>query len=893
MRAKICGRSQWWLFLAAVLLFGGGRPLCADFRFTLTGDPRSDLARWEWTLNQVEAKVGDEGAFHITAGDYYEEDAETVAADFYNSLKAQFGSDVVWYPTVGNHELEEGGSDMVWLRNFYYAHLAGTVNPGPPNGEETTYSWDYENAHFVQLNMYYDGTTDDRDMDEFSDALYEWLVEDLDRNTKPVVFVIYHQPAYPAGRGDKDSPQGWQRFWKLLNNRGVVAGLCADTHKYARYQVDGDWDTVTWELDAGNAGRTSHGDSFQTFVDITVDANRLVQFNAWRGQLGQDFTLADSWVAVAPTVTLVGPADGATVDANGAVLSCEPIADAVSYKLLFGPDPQRMVYLVSETAGPPADVISTFPYGQTWWTIKVRTARGRRVYGEAILINAQNVGGQVIENASTAVTYDCIQDAIDSAGTGEEIIVDPGPWQYYGNIDFKGKTLSLRSTNPHDPTVVAATVLRGPGYDPVVTFSGREPASCTLSGFTITDGNEGIHIFGASPTITNCHIVGNRDSGIESWRDIFWRWAGNIVNCTVAANGGIGIFARGRKTPTVTNCIVAGNNKAGIDVDERSTISNCTIFGNDESGIYCYNTTVTNCIVWGNGLPQLVGEGFATPVTYNNVQGGYTGEGNIDADPIFARPGRWAEADNPNIAVDAASTNPVWVAGDYHLLPGSPCIDAGANAGIAPDVGDLDGDGNTAEPTPSDPDGEARVIDGDSDSNSTVDMGAYEASPGVEIEVKFTPQSANPTSQGNWVKAHFVLPQGFGLEDLDSASPALLVGPARAESEYMNVFINQAGLVEVEAAFDRSALCSNDFADRTISIVAVLSGTSGQYLFATDTVRIIDKTFEQLAGFASHWLTTGCTKPDWCADSDLDQDGTVDFQDLALFDGCCIEIAPE
>jgi hypothetical protein len=42
-------------------------------------------------------------------------------------------------------------------------------------------------------------------------------------------------------------------------------------------------------------------------------------------------------------------------------------------------------------------------------------------------------------------------------------------------------------------------------------------------------------------------------------------------------------------------------------------------------------------------------------VTYSNIQGGCPGQGNIDADPLFT---------------DAVN-------GDYHLLSGSPCIDAG------------------------------------------------------------------------------------------------------------------------------------------------------------------------------------------------------------------------
>jgi len=269
-----------------------------SFRFTVTGDPRSSLSRWRWTLRQMKEKVGDEGAFHITAGDYFEVDRSTEAADYYNFLRAEFGEDVVWYPTVGNHELKDGQTDLAWLRRYYYEHLKGKVNPGPAGCEETTYSWDYGIAHFVQLDMYYDGSKHSTE-GSFNDLLYNWLVKDLDKNTKPVVFVIYHEPAFPNGRGGKKSPAGWRRFMKLLNERKVVAGLCAHTHKYARYQVDGAWEKFTWEVDAGNAGRMSHADRHQTFIDVTVYSDGRVKFDTWQGVEGSGFRVRDSWVVEA------------------------------------------------------------------------------------------------------------------------------------------------------------------------------------------------------------------------------------------------------------------------------------------------------------------------------------------------------------------------------------------------------------------------------------------------------------------------------------------------------------------------------------------------------------------------------------------------------------------
>ena len=59
--------------------------------------------------------------------------------------------------------------------------------------------------------------------------------------------------------------------------------------------MPGPWESVTWEIDAGNAGRLSHGDKHQTFVDIIVKPNGTVEFNTWQGLEGEDFKITDSW----------------------------------------------------------------------------------------------------------------------------------------------------------------------------------------------------------------------------------------------------------------------------------------------------------------------------------------------------------------------------------------------------------------------------------------------------------------------------------------------------------------------------------------------------------------------------------------------------------------------
>ena len=103
--------------------------------------------------------------------------------------------------------------------------------------------------------------------------------------------------------------------------------------------------------------------------------------------------------------------------------------------------------------------------------------------------------------------------------------------------------------------------------------------------------------------------------------------------------------------------------------------------------------TLSNSIVWGNSPDQISSELCTVVVNYSDVHGGYPGENNLASDPLFVDPGN----------------------GDFHLQPGSPCIDAGSNA--APNLPNHDFEGDD------------RVVDGDLDGATRVDMGVDEALP--------------------------------------------------------------------------------------------------------------------------------------------------------------------
>ncbi|UCC21830.1 MAG: hypothetical protein JSW23_08440, partial [Planctomycetota bacterium] len=339
------------------------------------------------------------------------------------------------------------------------------------------------------------------------------------------------------------------------------------------------------------------------------------------------------------------------------------------------------------------------------------------------------------EDGSMLHPFDSIQEAIDASDYRDIVIVQQGTYTGLGNrdIDFRGLAITVRSTNPNNPNVVAATVIdcQGSELEPHrgFYFHNSEDTDSILDGLTITNGyvsdswpdDSGggiICYYNSSPTIKNCIVTNNtaehHGGGIYSYSS-----SPTLINCMFNVNSAGwngGGMHNGPSSPNLINCIftknTSGSYGGGMSTTSTSSpsLTNCTFSGNSglnggAIGVSDSNTLLTNCILWGNSPNEIYVAGGDMPnITYSDVQGGYTGTGNVTDDPCF---------------VDAAG-------GNLRLEAVSPCIDAGDNTGVPNDVGDLDNDSNTTEPIPWDLDNRTRFADGDCNGTVVVDMGAYE-----------------------------------------------------------------------------------------------------------------------------------------------------------------------
>ncbi|MHB0945936.1 MAG: S8 family serine peptidase [Sedimentisphaerales bacterium] len=183
--------------------------------------------------------------------------------------------------------------------------------------------------------------------------------------------------------------------------------------------------------------------------------------------------------------------------------------------------------------------------------------------------------------------YPSLQYAINDAIDGDKIILAMGTYFYNDTnfddvrIDINGKNIIIASSNPDDPCVVAATIIRGNGFrisnvdstmvlDGITIrdahYGGGTP-DCTVSGPT-GDGLNGGNIYGgamrlinASPTIRNCRFIdcsahgGDACPGTGTAGD--GGWAGYAYGGAIGIDSTSGPYI---KNCDFINCFARGGN---------------------------------------------------------------------------------------------------------------------------------------------------------------------------------------------------------------------------------------------------------------------------------------------------------------------------------------------
>ncbi|MFI4882663.1 MAG: GC-type dockerin domain-anchored protein [Phycisphaerales bacterium JB064] len=175
-----------------------------------------------------------------------------------------------------------------------------------------------------------------------------------------------------------------------------------------------------------------------------------------------------------------------------------------------------------------------------------------------------------------------------------------------------------------------------------------------------------------------------------------------LVNTIFTGNQAIAPCDGARLNANGGGIFVSGGGARAFHVTSEGNASSCS------AGVH---VTLGGVLYLGNSIIRdgapVADPGSTIQATYSNIEGGLTGEGNIDAQPIYQP-------------------------GSFRLASGSPGVDAGSVDNLIADDLDMDGDGDTGEPLPLDLDGLGRRADDPATPDTGMgpaplpDMGAYE-----------------------------------------------------------------------------------------------------------------------------------------------------------------------
>lgn len=203
-----------------------------------------------------------------------------------------------------------------------------------------------------------------------------------------------------------------------------------------------------------------------------------------------------------------------------------------------------------------------------------------------------------------------IQDAVDAAAPGDEIVVTNGVYQ------TGARAVYGMNTRVAVNRVVTVRSVNGPAVTSIVGSGWNSPelARCVyltngavLSGFTLTNGaaaggwytnscGGGAWCEGPDAVLSNCVVT-----GCWSYDDGGGVFSGTLNNCVLTGNDGF--HGGGAFSSTLNGCTVEGNRGETGGGVHSSTLKNCTLSANrawDGGGAAL--STLSNCTLTGNRL---------------------------------------------------------------------------------------------------------------------------------------------------------------------------------------------------------------------------------------------------------------------------------------------------
>ncbi|MBN1360811.1 MAG: metallophosphoesterase [Sedimentisphaerales bacterium] len=239
-------------------VFASPASVAGPWRFAVTCDSRGTTGGInEPVLSELAHEIVRSGAeFFIYPGDLVYGARvppalfESQLWDWVRAMRPLYDAGIPVYVCRGNHEVGDmwdavppqrpdpyDNYGIRWLRVFGDPGRPELLLPdkSPPGEEHMTYALIHENALIVGLDQY-----GGRNYWLAHSVDQTWLDAELERNTKPHVFVFGHEPAFRTYHWDCLDAHPAQRdaFWNSLSRAGGRTYFCGHDHYYDHAVVD-------------------------------------------------------------------------------------------------------------------------------------------------------------------------------------------------------------------------------------------------------------------------------------------------------------------------------------------------------------------------------------------------------------------------------------------------------------------------------------------------------------------------------------------------------------------------------------------------------------------------------------------------------------------------------
>ncbi len=235
--------------------------------------------------------------------------------------------------------------------------------------------------------------------------------------------------------------------------------------------------------------------------------------------------------------------------------------------------------------------------------------------------------GAEAEIIDVPADYATIQAAINASEDGDVVVVAPGTYTGIGNrdLDFGGRAITVRSADPQDAAVVAATVINCLQAGRAFFLHSGETVESVIAGFTITNGfatdGAGVYVLDASgATIRNCVFSGNfvpSSSGvIQSDNNPLESASLLIEGCMISGNVGGGVATYSIDDLEIAGTAISFNTGPGVNMSAfgslAAVVRDSTVTGNGGAGLVVRGdlVEVAGCLIADNAETGLALTGF-------------------------------------------------------------------------------------------------------------------------------------------------------------------------------------------------------------------------------------------------------------------------------------------